>query len=178
MKKSLSILAIAAVAALSMAACSDGGTVEKGGAAAASQSQEAKVSESAPAETAKASDPEFGDAYTWENGLKVAISTPKSFKPSEYASAEGEGKPLVFTVTITNGTKEDFDPALFSTTASSDGAEATSIFDSAKGVEPPMTSVKPGKTVTFKIGFTVLNAKDITMDVSPGFEYEAKTFVS
>ncbi|RKW71731.1 DUF1942 domain-containing protein [Galactobacter caseinivorans] len=181
MKKVISISAVALVA-LSLTACSDpsGGTVEKSGADNASQSQAAKDSttSAAPEAGSESSDPKLGDAYTWENGMKIAVSKPKKFKPSEYAMADVQGKPQVFTVTVTNGTEEDFKPVILSLSASSGGSEAEQIFDSSQGVEMPTTTVKPGKTVTYKVAFDVEDPDDITMDVSPGFEYDSKTFVS
>lgn len=91
---------------------------------------------------------------------------------------EPEGKKFVtFDVTIANNSDEAYDPTLANFTASSAGEEAEQIFDTEKKLSgSPNTTVKAGKTVKFKIGFAVIDKKDITLDASPGFEYDTKTF--
>ncbi|MFL6177316.1 MAG: hypothetical protein ACJ715_11755, partial [Ornithinibacter sp.] len=67
----------------------------------------------------------------------------------------------------------------FSATVSSGDAESEQIFDSEKGIEgSPSTKVRPGKTVKFDIAYMVLKPADITMDVSPGFDYNDATFTN
>lgn len=116
----------------------------------------------------------FGKTVTFEDGLEMTITAPKKFTPSEYAySGDAEGTPVIFQVTLKNGTSKTFDPALFYATVGSGEAEAEQIFDSGKGLEgSPTTKLLKDKTVKFKIGFMVLNAKDITMEANPSsFEY-------
>lgn len=114
----------------------------------------------------------FGNTYQYEDGVSVLVGNPTKFHPSEYA-VTGKGSPVEMQVTVKNGSKKAYDPAVFSMTASSGQAEAEQIFDSEKGLNgSPSTKVLPGKTVKFKVGFSVKNPKDLTVEVSPGFEYE------
>jgi hypothetical protein len=136
--------------------------------------------EPAAEETTDADAPvSFGQTYKWEDGLEVTVTAPKKYTPSEYASADGEGTHMRFQVTIKNTGTKPYDPSLFTTTVSSGEAESSEIFDSGKGLEgSPSTKVRPGKTVKFPIGYTVLKPKDITMEVSPGFDYNEAIFTN
>ena len=124
----------------------------------------------------------FGSSYEWANGLNVAISKPEKFQPSDAIANNADGREaLSFTVTITNGTDEAFDPVMFKTSAKAGGAKADPILDSAKGFNgPPQTPIPAGKKVSFKIGYYVAAPTDITMDVQPdsGVTYEVALFRS
>ena len=175
--KKLASLAIAATLAISLSACSDSGEIEKGGA-------EKPAAKSSPTVEPAAEDNkelQFGDKYTYENGVSLSISKPVEFKPSEAGLmivTDPKGKKFVaFDVTIANGSEEDYDPTLATFTASSGGEEAEAVFDTENKLSgSPSTTVKIGKTVKFKVGFAVTDEKDITMDAAPGFEYGTKTF--
>jgi hypothetical protein len=110
----------------------------------------------------------------------VSVSQPVIFKPSEYAAGVVAGQKAVqFVITITNGTGKVYDPSLFNTTASSGGAEASSIFSSSQGISgSPDTKVLPGKKVSFKDAYSVVDPKDITLEVTPGFEYNSAIFTN
>ncbi|MGO3152399.1 MAG: hypothetical protein ACTIJJ_07235 [Galactobacter sp.] len=176
MKRALS-LAAAGLLALSLAACSDDdGTVEKGGAA------KPAAESSAPAKEAEAKAPTFGDAYEFKSGLKAAVSEPEEFTPGEYAMIDDPdaGTALAFTLTFTNGTDEPYDPSMFDVTVSSAGAEAEKVYDSDSIGDEPTTSVQPGKSVSFKVGFIIKDPNDITMDLSPditSFDEDGITFI-
>lgn len=171
MKKTTSIIAAASALALglTLAACDDdsSGKVEKGGATASAPA----ASKADKAEKTEAAQPKFGDAYEFKTGLKVSISQPESFKPSEYASVEDDGDPVVFTITVTNGSEKAYDPIEFIASAASGGAEASEVFDDTIG-DAPTTKVQPGKSVTWKAGYTVKDPADITMDVTPEMTLE------
>jgi hypothetical protein len=122
--------------------------------------------------------PKFGETVTYE-GLEVNVSTGTPFTPSEYAAGGTQPNNVAYTITVKNTSTEKYDPTLFSITASSAGSEATSVYDTDAGFEgAPQTSVTPGQTITFKQGFNLANPDDVTMDVSPGFEYEAATYTN
>ena len=178
MNKSIAILGLISAASLALVGCSDSGTVEKGGASTASSTAAATTQDAEPASEAEDSkELQFGDKYTWENGLSLSISKPEAFKPSSYAIKGDTGKHVIMTVVIENGTGEDYDPVLSSFTASSSGEESEGVFDDANKLNgSPDTTVKAGKSIKFKIGFSVADPKDITLDASPGFEYQSKTF--
>lgn len=122
---------------------------------------------------------QFGETYTWEDGIAVTISKPKPFKPSESAAGGENGEALKFTVRIVNGTDAKYDPSLFSATVQSGNKEAEQVFDSAKEINgAPSTSVLKGREVEFPIVFAVSDPKDIVMDVAPDYEHETVTFTS
>lgn len=186
MKKVLCAVSGAALA-LVLAGCGVGsvsGTGADAGAASASpsvsESSAPSSGDDASAEPAEEESPaeddmtvKFGESFAYEDKVVILVSAPKKYTPSDTA-AVGNGKNhVVFTVTLKNGSAKPYDPSLFSATAVSGEAEAEQIFDSAKNVGgSPDTKVLPGKRVVFKIAFTVKNPKDITMEASPGFEYE------
>jgi len=177
LKKTLPALALSLALAFTMSACSDNGTVEKGGA----ESSAAETSAAAESTAEASNELQFGDKYTYENGVSLSISKPADYTPSESAAIMGDtgNDAVVFDVTIHNGSGEDYDPSLAYFTASSDGEEAEQIFDSAKKVgDSPTTTVKDGKSIKFKIAFGVADKSDITMDATAGMEYSSKTFTN
>ncbi len=123
-----------------------------------------------PAVRAKTSKAVFGDTVTWENGLQVKVGQPSPFTPSESAAFHVAPSYLAFDVTIVNGTDENWDPRLFSTTVRSGKQEASEVFDSTQGLEgPPSTNISVGEKTVFKIGYGVSDPHDLVMHVSPGF---------
>lgn len=112
--------------------------------------------------------PAFGETVEYKDGVKLTVSEPEEFEPGEWAiGADGEGTSLKFTVTLENGSDKNLEPGLINFTASSGGAEAEQIFDSEAGVEGgPSTSLLPGKSVSWTIGFQVADPDDIVMDVN------------
>lgn len=181
------MLALLAGVALSLTGCaspvstSDADSAATSAPSAVTESAAEAPAEEAPAEEAPAEEEitdgqplAFGKTVTFEDGLQMTITAPKKFTPSEYAyTGEADGTAVIFQVTLKNGTGKTFDPALFYATVGSGEAEAEQIFDSGKGLEgSPTTKLLKDKTVKFKIGFMVLNAKDITMEANPSsFEY-------
>ena len=189
MKKPM--LALAAVGlALTLSNCGATPVTSSSPADAAATSAPSAADEEAAAEDTAAETPEseasedgpigFGQTYRYEDGLEVTVTAPKKFKPSEYAAgAEAKGTAVKFQVTLKNTGSKAYDPTLFSDTVSSGEAEAETIFDSENGFEgSPSTTVRPGKTVKFNVGYKVLKLKDITMEVSPGFEYSEAVFTN
>ncbi|CBT75432.1 MULTISPECIES: DUF4352 domain-containing protein [Glutamicibacter] len=174
--KKLAPLAAAAALALSLTACS--GEIEKGGAEPAASSEATKES----ATTEQVETLQFGDKYTWTNGVSMAISKPKKFELSEVGKmvvTNEDANFVSFDVVVENGSEEDFDPVMIHFTASSDGEEAEAVFDTDNKLDgPPQTTIKPGKSAKFKIGFGVADPKDITMDASAGMEYSTQTFAN
>ena len=180
MNKRTIVAALVAAAALALTGC--GGSTATPGAAKTTPAATSSPSGSLDVETEAPSGEEdlpgtdkpgaFGETFTFEDGLEVTVGKPAKFKPSEYA-ATGKGTHLKFTVVIKNGTKANYDPSLFFTTLSSGESEAESIYDTDKGIEGgPSTTIRPGKSAKFVIGYSVKNPKDLTMEVNPGgFDY-------
>lgn len=146
---------------------------------AADDNQDSSPDEAADADTDKPQ--KFGTTVAFDDGLEVTVSEPVKFKPSEYAAgADGEGTPLKFQITVKNGTDKNFDPGLIFASVMSGDAEAESIFDSGDSLsETPSTKIRPGKSVTWSVGFMVLDPKDVTMEVEPGsFDYDSVLFTN
>lgn len=176
MKKTVSVLTLAVALAFGLSACSDNGTVEKGGAETSATTEATETTAAA----AESSELQFGDKYTYENGVSLSITKPAEYTPSEYAiGISNSHEPVVFEVTIENNSGEDYDPSMSYFTASSGGEESEQIFDSENGLDGgPTTTVKNGKSIKFKIGFSVADPSDITMDASADMFGDTKTFVN
>jgi len=124
---------------------------------------------------------QLGSGYTYADGLSIAVSRPKRFSPSETAvGVEAKKATALFELTLTNKTERNVDPNLITVTASSGGVEASGVFDAEKRIGgAPQTTVRSGKSITWKQAFSLANLNDITMDVNPDFtRYDTVTFVS
>ena len=120
----------------------------------------------------------YGDAAVWEDGMEVTISEPEGYEPSEYVELSGDGEPVVMEVTIKNGTDEPFQAHSMHTAASSGGQEAERIYDMENDIDLPSTDVRPGKEITYKIGYEVKDKGDVDLDLNPGFEYDTAYYSS
>ena len=118
----------------------------------------------------------FGETLKRGDGLEVTVSPPESFTPGRY-SAGGEGSPehVRLEVTLKNGTDEAFDPSMLYATVTSGGAEGEEIFDD--GLDgAPMTTVLPGKSVTYPVGFGVKDSSDVLMEIELDWVGETAIF--
>ena len=133
-----------------------------------------------PSTTAVTDQAVFGETYAWADGLEVTVSAPEPFKPSEYAVTDNaDDTYLSFTVTIVNKTGKKYEPALFIASVQSGDREGEQIFDSENGFSgTPSTAILNGRQSTFTIGFSASDAKDIVMEVRPGFDYDSAYFTS
>ena len=120
----------------------------------------------------------YGDTAVWEDGMEVTISEPEGYEPSEYVELSGDGEPVVMEVTIKNGTDEPFQAHSMHTAASSGGQEAERIYDMENDIDLPSTDVRPGKEITYKIGYEVKDKGDVDLDLNPGFEYDTAYYSS
>ncbi|SIK59328.1 Uncharacterised protein [Mycobacteroides abscessus subsp. abscessus] len=136
------------------------------------------ASEETPA-AADSSTGNIGDTYVWDDGVSLTISQPEAFKPTEYA-AGNDDKTLKdfqkYTVTIKNDSDEAVDPSLFMMTGNSGGKEAERIFDSNLS-NIPTTKIQPGKSLSFEVGYAMVDHKDASFDVSLDFDREEVTFI-
>lgn len=114
-----------------------------------------------------------------ENGVSISVSEPTEYTPSDSAMGQIDGYDnVVFEFVLTNNSEERYEPALRNT-ASSAGEEASTIFDTEKGVEfPPSTVVLPGKSVKWQEAFSLADPSDITLQVSFGFTYDSPVFTN
>ncbi|MFE5833589.1 DUF4190 domain-containing protein [Streptomyces sp. NPDC056508] len=117
-----------------------------------------------------------GDTSVYDDDLKVTVSDPKSYKPGEFAVGHTEGnKAYQVTVVIENGGKKKFDATLVTLTgrAGTNGVAAEQIFDEKVGTGF-QGAVLPGKKATLTVAFdTPKDAKNLTVEVNPGFDYNA-----
>lgn len=120
----------------------------------------------------------FGDAITYSDGVSISVSAPAEFTPSQYAAGADQAHNVVFNITITNGSDTNLEPAVY-TRVSSGGVEANSVFDTDKGlVGGPTTVVLPGKTVTWKEGYSIADPADIVLQIAPSFDYDDSIFTN
>ena len=118
----------------------------------------------------------FGETLKRGDGLEVTVTPPESFEPGRY-SAGGEKSPehVRLEITLKNGTDEPFDPSMLYATVTSGGAEGEEVFDD--GLEgAPMTTVLPGKSVTYPVGFGVKDSSDVLMEIELDWVGETAIF--
>ncbi|MEV4946632.1 DUF4190 domain-containing protein [Streptomyces sp. NPDC053755] len=117
-----------------------------------------------------------GASSVYDDGLRITVSAPKAYSPSEYAVGHTEGnKAYQVTVVIENGGKKAFDPTLatLAARAGKDGVTAEQIFDEKVGSGFDGT-VLPGRKATVTFAFdTPAAAGNLTVEVSPGLEHNA-----
>ncbi|MFC5805487.1 DUF4190 domain-containing protein [Streptomyces formicae] len=120
-----------------------------------------------------------GDSAVYDDELTVTVSEPKPYTPGEVAAGHTKGnKAYQVTVTIENAGKEKFDASLVTAEARAgkDGVSAEEIYDDKVG-EPITGTVLPGKKVTTTWAFdTPAGAANLTIEISPGFEYNASVW--
>lgn len=124
---------------------------------------------------------QFGEIFTYENNVSISVSAPAPFTPSQYAAKSDENAAFVFTIVLTNNSEAAIEPYTYES-VSSGGAEAGTIFDMGNDIgnvgEFPTTTVQPGQTVQWLVGYSLLDPAAITFDIQPGFEYEKTTFTN
>jgi hypothetical protein len=172
----LAVVFAASALTFSLAACGSPSTGATGDPAPSMSD----VQSAAPAatEAAAPSTYKFGDTAEYE-GLTVGISAPAAFTPSQYASTGTQPSNVKMTVTITNTGTEGYDPILTSISAASASQEATQIFDSENGLNgAPSTTILPGASTSYEVGFNVADPAQIVLDVQGGFDFATATFTS
>ncbi|WP_277211836.1 DUF4190 domain-containing protein [Isoptericola croceus] len=121
----------------------------------------------------------FEETYTYDDGLAITVSAPQEFTPGEYAvGTDGEGTPVLFEITIDNGSDTAYTPALLYASVTSAGAASDPVFD--MDVDSfPSSDIAPDKSLTFSSPFMVADVDDVQMEIDPGFmEYETLTITS
>ncbi|MER5962080.1 DUF4352 domain-containing protein [Streptomyces sp. NPDC002057] len=136
----------------------------------------------APADSSKAPAAEKGtsladgDTSVYDDDLQVTVSDPKPYTPGEYAVGHTKGnKAYQVTVVIENAGKAKFDTALanVSARAGKNSVTAEQVFDDKTGAGFEGT-VLPGKKATAVFVFdTPKDAKNLTVEVNPGWDYNA-----
>ncbi|MFI7009823.1 DUF4190 domain-containing protein [Streptomyces sp. NPDC050145] len=117
-----------------------------------------------------------GDSVIYDDDLTITVSNAVTWNPSEYAAGHTKGNHAYkVTVTVENKTKAKFDSTLLTAEARAgkDGVDAEQIFDEKVGTGFS-GSILPGKKATVVYGFDApADAKNLTVEVSPSFEYDA-----
>ncbi|MFF9852653.1 DUF4190 domain-containing protein [Streptomyces litmocidini] len=117
-----------------------------------------------------------GDSSVYDDDLKVTVSDPKPYSPGEFAVGHTEGnKAYQVTVVIENGGKKEFDAVgvSLSARAGKNGVEAEQILDDKNSLTFK-GSILPGKKATLTVAFDApKDAKNLTVEVNPGFTYDA-----
>lgn len=142
------------------------------------ESTEADAADEAPANP---SQPTFGDTNTWNDGVAVTVGQPQRFTPSASAFVEDEAlrtQAYSFDVTVENGSGEPIDSMETSLQASSGGEQSGMVFDTDNRVDAPTVTIQPGKSLNYKVAFTLKDPSDINMDVTPGWDYESVNFAT
>ncbi|MGW8955007.1 DUF4190 domain-containing protein [Streptomyces sp. NPDC055709] len=120
-----------------------------------------------------------GDSAVYDDDLTLTVSEPKPYTPDEFASGHTKGnKAYQVTVVIENAGKEKFDAALVTAAARAgeNGVNAEEIYDGKVG-EHFTGTVLPGKKVTAVWAFdTPADAKNLTVEINLGFEYDASVW--
>jgi hypothetical protein len=174
-KLRLPVIALSAAIALSLSACTGG--APDANPAAGSNRPASESAAPAAEEAPKSENSKFGESYTYTDGLVLTIGAPQPFTPGEYASKGTEPNFVTFDITVVNGTEKNFEPTLFYQTLQSANAEATGVYDTEL-MGAPQTVVLPGREVTFKVGYGVLDPADLVMQVRPGIEYGDRIFTN
>ncbi|MET9495037.1 DUF4190 domain-containing protein [Streptomyces sp. NPDC006552] len=119
---------------------------------------------------------EAGDSVVYDDDLTVTVSNAVAYAPSEFAAGHSKGKHAYkVTVTVTNDSKKKFDSALVTADARAgkDGVDAEQVFDEKVGTGFDGT-ILPGKKATVVYAFDApADAKNLTVEVTPSFEYNA-----
>ncbi|ARZ71338.1 hypothetical protein SMD11_5762 [Streptomyces albireticuli] len=117
----------------------------------------------------------FEDTFAYANGLKVKVTRPVAFTPSDTSLGHQPGhSPAAFTVTLTNGTGKSFGVSgvLVRVKAGEQGVPARQVFDSARGVGNPFTgTLAAGASGTSSFAFDIpANAMTkVDVEVRPDF---------
>lgn len=134
---------------------------------------------SEPTSAEASTNSKFGAAFTFKNNLAVSVSPPEPYTPSSSASGgDSANQFVVFTVTVVNGSTDNYDPVLFTADLQSGNREAEKVYDSANDIGAPTTVVLPGRESEFRLAFAVIDPEDLVLQVSPGFKYRDAIFTS
>ena len=123
----------------------------------------------------------FGDTLQYDDGLEITVSAPQPYTPSETAYIDGPTPPgyVAFDVTVLNGTGADYEPVGLFLSLQSGSTEEAQVFDTEQGLEgAPYTTLLPGRSIAFRVGFGASVPDDLVLEVTPGFDYEPVVYTS
>jgi hypothetical protein len=111
----------------------------------------------------------------YDNGLELRVTSARRITFTELSTTPGPG--VIITVKIYNGSKERvaLDEVDVVMRYGRDGVEADFVIDDR--VREFAGGLAPGRTATATYGFSMpRNQRDISVDVTPGFDYDSTTF--
>ncbi|MBT2511025.1 DUF4190 domain-containing protein [Streptomyces sp. ISL-98] len=123
--------------------------------ASAKASASAEASASAAAEAAR--NLEFGETYTYENGLKITVSKPQPYVPDDYVLGHAKGNKAVQVIVtaVNDGTaKVDFKTGL-PNVSDADGADAELLIDGSGRQKVLTGNLLPGKRAVGKYAYSL-----------------------
>ncbi|MFF8260471.1 hypothetical protein [Streptomyces virginiae] len=115
----------------------------------------------------------FGETFTYPNGVKVSLSTPKKYEPKGIIAREQVKNAIQLTITITNGSNAPHEVIYAVPNVRDDkGMTAEMVFDSGGGSSVPKMvkgSILPGESASGVVAFEIPEGtKSITADISAG----------
>ncbi|WAL95153.1 DUF4190 domain-containing protein [Streptomyces sp. Je 1-369] len=122
----------------------------------------------------------FGEAFTYDDGVKVTVSRPASYQPGTYALGHAEGnKALTVKITVVNGSDESVDLDLTTVTfKDADGAEADQVYDGdlPRELAGHLESGKQA-VATYAVSLPGDASRTLDVQVEPGFlHYKSATW--
>lgn len=119
----------------------------------------------------------FGEAAEYADGLRILVSAPEDFEPSQSAATGAQEGFVRFVVRVVNNSEESVSPADISVTVESQGSQAGDVFDTTRRMSgPPARDVKPGGTAQWVQGFGVADPEDVSVIVQAGLERAPAAF--
>lgn len=112
---------------------------------------------------------DFGQVFSYGDGLDVAVNAPQQYEPSVNATGVEQGVPSKVQVVITNRTAAPFRPNTLEVRATSGGQEAVAVWDPDQGVglTGPDVSIPAGATLQFYLAFAPVDPSDLRLEITP-----------
>ncbi|MFF2788091.1 DUF4352 domain-containing protein [Streptomyces sp. NPDC058049] len=117
---------------------------------------------------------QFGETYTYPNGIKVSLSVPAKYEPKSKYSGERIKNAVALTVTITNGSTTPYEVIYAVPNVRDDqGMTADMAFDSGSVPKMISGSILPGESASGILAFELpKGTRSITADISPGTGFD------
>ncbi|MFJ9549008.1 DUF4352 domain-containing protein [Streptomyces erythrochromogenes] len=116
---------------------------------------------------------QFGETYTYPNGVKVSLSKPTKYEPKGIIAREQVKNAVQITITITNGSTAPHEVIYAVPNVRDDkGMTAEMVFDSGGGSTVPKMvkgSILPGESASGVVAFEIPEGtKSISADIAAG----------
>ncbi|MEV6678014.1 DUF4352 domain-containing protein [Streptomyces erythrochromogenes] len=116
---------------------------------------------------------QFGETYTYPNGVKVSLSKPTKYEPKGIIAREQVKNAVQITITITNGSSAPHEVIYAVPNVRDDkGMTAEMVFDSGGGSTVPKMvkgSILPGESASGVVAFEIPEGtKSLTADIAAG----------